>query len=314
MIDGDDLELFERSLEHAMANHSASLDEALVELGWRDALASDAHGAVSRLFTLQGAANATSSALDDVLAGSLDRSAETVVLPRIGQWNAPAATRGGRLTVDGITTASVRERATALAVAAVDDTHVLFAIDSAALAHHPIGGVDPSLELVAVDGEITGAKEVGPVDWRAAVATGQLALGHELVGASRRMLELAREHALDRIQFGQPIAMFQAVRHRLADTLVAIEAAEASLDAAWLDGSAVSAAMAKATAGRAARTTARHCQQVLAGIGFTTEHPFHRYVRRVLLLEHLLGSTRSLTRELGDGILATGQLPALVPL
>jgi alkylation response protein AidB-like acyl-CoA dehydrogenase len=59
---------------------------------------------------------------------------------------------------------------------------------------------------------------------------------------------------------------------------------------------------------------ARHCQQVLAGIGFTTEHPFHRYVRRILVLEQLLGSTRSLTSELGGEILKRAQLPALLPL
>ena len=59
---------------------------------------------------------------------------------------------------------------------------------------------------------------------------------------------------------------------------------------------------------------ARHCQQVLAGIGFTTEHPFHRSVRRVLVLEQLLGSTRTLTRELGRDVLERRELPALLPL
>ena len=149
----------------------------------------------------------------------------------------------------------------------------------------------------------------GPSD-----AVGRLAVGHELVGASRKMLELAREHAMERVQFGQPIAMFQAVRHRLAETLVAIEAADAALDAAWLDREPISAAMAKAVAGRAARTTARHCQQVLAGVGFTTEHPFHRYLKRTLVLDQLLGSAHALTRDLGTQIVTTGQLPPLVPL
>jgi alkylation response protein AidB-like acyl-CoA dehydrogenase len=199
-------------------------------------------------------------------------------------------------------------------VARAGERDVAFEIEPAALPHRLISGVDPALGLVEVAGEVAGAREVGPVDWRAAVAAGQLALGHELVGASRRMLELAREHALTRVQFGQPIARFQAVRHRLAETLVAIEAAEAMLDAAWLDGTPQVAAMAKAMAGRGARVVARHCQQVLAGIGFTTEHPLHRYVRRVLVLEQLLGGTRPLTRELGRDILEQHRLPGLVPL
>jgi alkylation response protein AidB-like acyl-CoA dehydrogenase len=147
-----------------------------------------------------------------------------------------------------------------------------------------------------------------------AVAVAQLALGHELVGAARRMLELARVHALERIQFGRPISSFQAVRHRLADTLVAIEMADAALSGAWDDGSPTAAAMAKAVAGRGARTAARHCQQVLAGIGFTTEHPFHRYLRRVLVLDQLFGSARSLTKDLGESIVASRRLPDLLPL
>jgi alkylation response protein AidB-like acyl-CoA dehydrogenase len=128
------------------------------------------------------------------------------------------------------------------------------------------------------------------------------------------MLELARAHALERVQFGRPIAGFQAVRHRLAEALVAIEAADGALAAAWDDPSPFAAGLAKALAGRGARTVARHAQQVLAGIGFTTEHPLHRYVRRVLVLDRLLGDARSLTRQLGEDLLARRSLPAILPL
>ena len=113
---------------------------------------------------------------------------------------------------------------------------------------------------------------------------------------------------------GSRSAAFQAVRHRLADTLVAVEAADAALDAAWEDASPQAAAMAKALAGRGARTAARHCQQVLAGIGFTTEHDLHRYLRRVLLLDQLVGAGRTLTADLGHELLASRQLPPLPPL
>jgi len=266
MIEGHDLELFERSLEHATANHTgAALDSALTDLGWPDAFADDPRVAVSRLFALQGAANVTSSALTWVLGSD--------VLPPLGRWDPP---QNEGVSIGGPGNGS---------------------------------GIDPGLGLVAVQGDFT-----GPIDWPVSLAFGRLALGHELVGASRKMLELARDHAVDRIQFDRPIAMFQAVRHRLAETLVAIEAAEAALDVAWLDREPVSAAMAKAVAGRAARTAARHCQQVLAGIGFTTEHPFHRYVKRVLVLDQLLGSAHMLTRDLGAHIITTGALPPLVPL
>ncbi len=128
------------------------------------------------------------------------------------------------------------------------------------------------------------------------------------------MLELAREHALDRMQFGQPIAAFQAIRHKLAETLVAIEMADAVLDAAWLDGSPATAAMAKAVAGREARIASKHCQQVLAGIGFTTEHPLHRHVRRTLVLDGLFGTANSITAALDRDVLAERRLPPLLPL
>src|SRR5690606_14399955 len=136
------------------------------------------------------------------------------------------------------------------------------------LENRPVEGLDPTVGLVTIDGRVA-LVGVRPVDWAAAVRVARLALAHELLGASRRMLELARQHALERIQFGVPIASFQAVRHRLAETLVAIEMTEAALDGGWIDAAPHHVLIAKALAGRSARVASRHCQQVLAGIGFT---------------------------------------------
>jgi hypothetical protein len=315
MIEGEDLALFERSLRQVIEAHSgAELDAALREVGWHDLLSIDARAAVSLLFELQGRTGVTSSALDHVVARAMGQEASAVVLPPTGQSSAPGELFGDRLAVRGLGTFSLTTQKTALIVAASREGHVAFFVDTASLDLKPADGIDPWLGVVEVAGEIAGARLAGYADWRAAVAAGQLSLGHELVGASRRMLELAREHALSRIQFGQPIAKFQAIRHRLAETLVAIEMADAVLDAAWLDRSPQTAAMAKASAGRGARTAARHCQQVLAGMGFTTEQGLHRYVRRVVVLEQVLGATRVLTRELGNDILKHQRLPPLLPL
>jgi hypothetical protein len=146
------------------------------------------------------------------------------------------------------------------------------------------------------------------------LADARRALGWWLVGSSRAMLTLARQHALDRVQFGRPIAGFQAVRHRLAETLVAIEGAEATLSLPGADNSDLTALLAKAAAGKAALTAARHCQQVLAGIGFTAEHDLHHHVKRVLVLDGLLGSSKELTRKAGAGLRARGSVPRLVDL
>jgi hypothetical protein len=146
------------------------------------------------------------------------------------------------------------------------------------------------------------------------LADARRALGWWLVGASRAMLALARQHALDRVQFGRPIAGFQAVRHRLAETLVAIEGAEATLSLSGADNPDLTALLAKAAAGKAALTAAKHCQQVLGGIGFTAEHDLHHHVERVLVLDGLLGSSKELTRKAGAGLRARGSVPRLVDL
>lgn len=319
-MDPDERELFAASLRQATQTHTGeALDGALEELGWRDALVADRRAAVSTLFELQGDANATSSALDHVVAAGLgmDPTPETgVVLAPLGGADPPGEVVGEGLAVRGIGTAGLGRRDRAVVVAGPDPGSAT-TVDTADLALRPIGGLDPWLGLVEVAaGRARAAtrSELPAAAWTEAVAAGRLAVAHELVGAARAMLRLARDHAHERVQFGRPIASFQAVRHRLADALVAIEAADAALDAAWEVGSPLGAALAKATAGRGARAAARHCQQVLAGIGFTAEHPLHRYVRRALVLDHVLGDTRSLTRQLGDDLLATRQLPPTVPL
>ncbi|MHC5257725.1 acyl-CoA dehydrogenase family protein [Streptomyces sp. UC4497] len=162
-------------------------------------------------------------------------------------------------------------------------------------------GLDPDLPLRVLPA--SGA----PVP----LALGRQALGWWLVGTGRTMLGLARQHVLDRHQFGRPLASFQALRHKLAETLVALEGAEATLLAA--DGD-LSSLLAKAAAGRAALTASRHCQQTLGGTGFTAEHELHRHVKRALTLDGLLGSSRELTREAGHLLAVRGTAPRLVHL
>ena len=311
--------LFEGGVRHAAeASSGGTLDAALDELGWRDALAADRRTAVSVLFECQGAANVTSDALDVLLAAALapDTTDAAVVLPPLRQAAAPGHVRRDRCHIEGLGTATLARSDTAIVVSGDGNGATAFAVETRLLERRPVHGLDPALGLVEVSGDVPAALVPGaePVDWAAALALGQFALGHELVGAGRAMLELARVHALERIQFGRPIGTFQAVRHRLAESLVALEAAAALLEAAWDDPSPVTAGMAKSFAGRSARTAARHCQQVLAGIGFTTEHPLHLFIRRTIVLDQLLGAGSVLTRQLGADMLLTATLPAAFPL
>ena len=307
-LDAEQRELFVKGLAHATASASgAALDAALADMGWADALELDPRVAVGALFSAQGRAGATSRALDVVLASALGMEPAVFVLPALGAYAPP----GEGASVTGLLLGG------GAAIAGVADVRVstgdrLIPLSTESLTLRTVEGIDPAIGLVEVSGPLAGT---GPsITWSDGVAAAQRALSHELIGASRAMLELAREHALDRVQFGQPIAGFQAIRHKLADVLVVIESAEASLDAAWDDGTPFAASVAKAIAGKAARLTAKHCQQVLAGIGFTAEHAFQGYLRRTRVLDQLFGDSRTLTRELGTQLLATRTVPPILPL
>jgi alkylation response protein AidB-like acyl-CoA dehydrogenase len=320
-MDAAERELFEDAVRRATESGSgALLDASLAEIGWHDALETDRATAVGVLFEAQGAANVTSAALDTVMTTALglpDPAAAALLLPPLRADVAPGRVEAGRCAVRGLGTQSFAGAARALVVGtSAHGASEAFVVPAAALERTPVHGLDPALGLVAVAGELAvdAAESLGPLDWDAAVTVGQLALAHELVGTARAALELARQHALERVQFARPIAAFQAVRHRLAEALVAIESAAALTTVAWEELSPGTAALAKGLAGRSARTVVRHAQQVLAGIGFTLEHPLHGYVRRTIVLDQLLGAGSTLTRRCGSDLLATGALPAALPL
>ena len=155
----------------------------------------------------------------------------------------------------------------------------------------------------------------------------------ESAGIARWCLHTASEYAKVRVQFGRPIGQFQAVKHALAEMLVAVEQAAAvawDAAAAWSEEDEVgadnadaatrdrhlSARIAGAVALGAAAHCAKECIQLLGGIGFTWEHDAHLYLKRAMAnlqlvaggdvgaLEHdvaalaLAGSRRNLAADL----------------
>lgn len=322
-MDREDRRLFEQSIRAATSRASGpALDAALEELGWQDALAEDPETAVGVLFEEMGRTGVTSTTLAAVVGALLGPAAPTeglLVLPRLGSWNHPGTVVGeGRIAVRGVGLRSPRPGERAVVVVPGPSTALVVDVPADCLTVREVRGLDPRMGLVELRSPAEGiqvdAGTAAPVPWERAVAAGRVAVAHQLVGAATAMLELARGHALERVQFGRPIASFQAVRHRLADSLLATETARSALTAAWDDRTPLTSGIAKAVAGRSARTVARHAQQVLAGMGFTAEHPFHLHLRRTLVLDELLGSSRVLTRELGVELLRTRRLPDLLPL
>lgn len=119
-------------------------------------------------------------------------------------------------------------------------------------------------------------------------------LAAEQVGVAERCLEMAAEFACRRTQFGRPIGSFQAVKHKLADVLLEVEAARsAALHAAYLadrrpDELGEAAAVAGVTCSAAALLAAGENIQVHGGIGMTWEHPAHLYLKRATVSRMLL--------------------------
>lgn len=119
---------------------------------------------------------------------------------------------------------------------------------------------------------------------RTALDRSAVTLLGEQAGAARRAMEMARDYAKTRYQFGRAIGSFQAVKHLCADMLLEAESAvSAARHVARSYGSAgwaADLAMAQAYCSEAFMFVAANNIQVHGGIGFTWEHPAHRYLRR----------------------------------
>jgi len=116
-----------------------------------------------------------------------------------------------------------------------------------------------------------------------------------LMGSAGRMLETAVEYVKVRVQFGQAIGAFQAIKHRCADMAVALEAGRsAAYYAFWAVAEdapdrARAASMAKAYCGGVSRHICNETLQVHGGMGFTWEMGLHRFLRRAKVIEHSYG-------------------------
>lgn len=116
-------------------------------------------------------------------------------------------------------------------------------------------------------------------------------LACEGVGVAERALEIALDHARNRVQFDRPIGSFQAVSHLLAESYAELELARSVAYRAVcvLQERAGEPAEALATAVRASvRAATQVCEaaiQVCGGIGVTWEFPLHWWYRRALWLE-----------------------------
>ncbi|MFI6462673.1 acyl-CoA dehydrogenase family protein [Streptomyces sp. NPDC050528] len=161
------------------------------------------------------------------------------------------------------------------------------------------------LELRDVEAELLGADDSPSVLRELSVSGDTVAavLAAEAVGAADRALERTVHYVKQREQFGRAIGSFQAVKHRLADVYVQVQAAKsAAYYAAWAIGHGERVGgLALAQALEALRTAASEGIQLHGGIGFTWEHDAHLYFKRAAGDELLFGPVHRLRAYAAEG-------------
>jgi alkylation response protein AidB-like acyl-CoA dehydrogenase len=159
------------------------------------------------------------------------------------------------------------------------------------------------IQLRDVQAELLGEEDADVLGALARAGDGAAAvLAAEAVGAAARALERTVEYVGRREQFGRAIGSFQAVKHRLADVYVQVQAARsAAYYAAWAtaQGEPVGG-LALAQALEALRTAAAEGIQLHGGIGFTWEHDAHLYFKRAAGDELLFGPVHRLRAHAAD--------------
>jgi len=172
--------------------------------------------------------------------------------------------------------------------------------DSEGIARRPLATIDPTRKLARLELRGARAESLGELTGAAAALArtldqGAAMLASEMVGGAQKLLEMSVEYAKTRVQFGRPIGSFQAIKHKCADLLLALELARSS---AWYAAAAADeapaelpavASLAKAQVSDAYLRIAAESIQIHGGLGFTWEQDVHLYFKRAKASEVLLG-------------------------
>ncbi|QSE88203.1 acyl-CoA/acyl-ACP dehydrogenase [Rhodococcus pseudokoreensis] len=190
-----------------------------------------------------------------------------------------------------------------LVVATTDEGPALFAVagDAAGLTRTPLTTLDltrrqAALSFAGTPARLlaTGAEALGACA-RAALVAGVL-LAVEQVGGAQRMLDITVAHVANRKQFGQAVGAYQAVKHRCANMLIAVETARsAAYHGVWAlqdgtDDPQLAASLAKAVASESYAWVSTSAIQMHGGLGFTWEGTPQLYFKRATTDSLTLGT------------------------
>lgn len=274
---------------------AALVEQGMTELGERSA---DIPYADAMALVRRAGYHALPVPLAETVAARRLLSAAGIALPSGALTFAEPAAAGGHARAAGVPWA----RMAGHVVRADGDTLVLAALEGAVaarganIAGEPRDTVDQTRTRIAGTGPLDGAD-------RAVLLEGALLRAVQLAGALDRTLEQCLVWASDRVQFGRPIARFQAIQHQLAVLASEVAAAGAAVEQA-VEASAeapdfVTIAVAKARAGEAAGKAANIAHAVFGAMGFTREHTLHYSTRRLWAWRNELGSEAHWQAELG---------------
>jgi len=251
----------------------------------------------------------------------------------VGRVQAIADGRGYRLDGEAEWVLGGADAAVLAVVAEVDDDQGdgwgVFVVDSEQIQAERLEVLDATLDIarvrfsgvqVAADRVLGRPGAVSAAIGRA-VEHSTVALAALMVGASQAVVDTDVAYAKGREQFGAPIGSYQAVKHKLVNMYLEVEKARAATYFAALaiaeddPRRALAVAMAKAAASDCQRTVSKDGCQVLGGIGFTWDHDFHLYMRRLKCCEILLGDGRWHRRNLAAmiGLSLPDQRKAMSP-
>ena len=164
---------------------------------------------------------------------------------------------------------------------------------------------------VTFDGAVAEIVKPADVDEDTIQRFGAAVRLQQMAGALEKILDQSVQWALDRSQFGRPIAKFQAVQHNLATLAgeVAAAGAAADLAAEACAGNEIGiadVAIAKVRAGEAAGAGAAIAHQVHGAMGFTYEHSLHHATRRLWAWREEFGNEAVWAQRLGRMVAAAG--------
>nr|WP_228538099.1 acyl-CoA dehydrogenase family protein [Nocardia sp. XZ_19_231] len=189
-----------------------------------------------------------------------------------------------------------------LVVARVADGLGVFAVpgDAVGLVRTRLATLDPTRRLARIELHRVVAQRVdtgtdGDSAVRRILDLAVVALAAEQVGGAQACLDAAVDYAKIRVQFDRPIGSFQAIKHKCADLLLAVEAARsmgalaAETAESGTDTLGLATALAGASCAAGYTQAAKDNVQIHGGIGYTWEHDAHLHLKRAKSSELLFG-------------------------